>query len=62
MSAKFVYNTDLDTLDNPTEETERFIEGVVMFMDGMAKLAIEPPLHRLYPNKLYRNFKKSLKV
>ena len=57
-----MYNTDLHALDNPTEETERFIEGVNLFFDCIGRLVFEPPLYKLYPNKLYRDVNKSLKV
>ena len=62
VSAKFVFNTDLDALDNPTEESERFIQAVSLFFDCFSKLTMEPPLYKLYPNKIYRDFSESMKV
>ena len=62
VSAKFVYNADIDALDNPTDETKRFIEGVTLVFDCLGKLIVEPPLYKLYPNKLYRDFKKGFGV
>ena len=57
-----MFNTDLHALDEPTEETEQFIEAVQLFFECIGKLIVEPPLYKLYPNKLYRDFNKSLKV
>ena len=62
VSAKFVYNIDLHAFDNPNEETEQFIEGVSLFFDCLGKITVEPPLYKLYPNKLYRDFSKCFKV
>ena len=57
-----MYNTDLHALDNPTKETEQFIEGVNLFFDCIGRLTFEPPLFKLYPNKLYHDVSKSLRV
>ena len=62
VSAKFVYNTDLDVFNNPNEETERFIDGVSLFFDCIGKISVELPLYKIFPNKLYRDVKKSLTV
>ena len=62
VSAKFVYNTDFHALKNPTEEIEQFIEAVSLFFDCIGRLTVEPPLYKLYPNKLYRDFNKALRV
>ena len=57
-----MFNTDLHALDEPTEVTEQFIEAVQLFFECIGKLIVEPPLYKFYPNKLYRDFNKSLKV
>lgn len=62
VSAKFVYDTDIHAFDNPTEETEEFIDAVALFFSSLGRLFIEPPLFKLYKNKLYRDFSKSFKV
>ena len=62
MSAKFVYNTDFHALENPTEEIEQFIEAVSLFFDCLGRMIVEPPLYKLYPNMLYRDFNKALRV
>lgn len=62
MSAKFVYNADVDALVNPTEETEHFIKGITLIFDCLNKMVVEPPLYKLYQNKLYRDFKEGYKV
>ena len=62
MSAKFVYNTDFHALENPTKESEQFIEAVALFFDCLGRMIVEPPLYKLYPNKLYRDFNKALRV
>lgn len=62
VSAKFLYNTDLHVFDNPSEETEQFIYGVTLLFESIGKLGFEPPLYKIYPNKLYRDFKKALAV
>lgn len=62
VSAKFVYGADVDALVNPTEETERFIEGVALILGNLNKMAVEPPLYKIYQNKLYRDYKKAFKV
>lgn len=62
VSAKFIYNTDVDALVNPTEETERFIEGVTLQFDCYSRLVVDPPIYKIYHNKLYRDFRKAYKV
>ena len=62
VSAKFVYNTDLDVFNNPSEETERFIDGVSLLFECIGKMSTEPPLYRIFPNQLYRDSKKSYTV
>lgn len=62
VSAKFVYNIDLHVFENPTEETEQFIKGVTTLFDCFAKLFVEPPLYKIYPNKLYRDYKTATMV
>ena len=62
VSAKFVFDDDLHVFDNPTADTEQFIEGVTLCFDCFGKMIIEPPLYKLYPNKLYRDFKKGVMV
>ena len=62
VSAKFVYNADVDALVNPTEETEEFIEGVTLVLSSISRLTVEPPLFKVYPTKLYKDFKKGYKV
>ena len=62
VSAKFVFDTDLHVFDNPTRETEQFIEGVTLCFDCFGKMLVEPPLYKLYPNKLFRDFKKGIMV
>ena len=57
-----MYNTDFHALKNPTEESEQFIEAVSLFFDCVGRLAVEPPLYKLYPNKLYRDFNKAVRV
>lgn len=62
VSAKFVYNDDLHVFDNPTDESEEFIKAVELFFNCIGRIVIEPPLYKLYPNKLYQDFDKSIKV
>ena len=62
VSAKFVYNTDLDVFNNPSEETDRFIDGVCLLLECIGKMSTELPLYRIYPNKLYRDTEKALSV
>ena len=62
VSAKFVYNIDFHALENPTEESEQFVEAVSLFLDCLGRMIVEPPLYKLYPNKLYRDFNKALRV
>ena len=57
-----LYNADLHAFDNPTEETEQYIEAVGRVINLISKLIFEPPLYKLYPNKLYRDIKKFLTV
>ena len=62
MSAKFVYDVDLYAYDNPSEETEQFIEAIDLSFDLLIKMIFEPPLYKLYPNKVYRDWKKIIEV
>ena len=62
VSAKFVYNADLNVFDNPSEETEQFIDAITLIFDCIGKLISEPPLYKIYPNKLFRDLKKGFKV
>ena len=57
-----MYNTDLNVFNNPSEETEQFIEGVNLIFECLGKLLIEPPLYKIYPNKLFRDVKKGYTV
>ena len=62
MSAKFVYNADVDALVNPTKETEEFIEGVTLVLGSLSRLIVEPPLYKIYETKLHKDFKRGYKV
>ena len=62
VSAKFMYNTELDVFNNPSKETEQFIDGVTFLFESIAKVMTEPPLYKIYPNKLYRDFKRNITV
>lgn len=62
MSGKFVFDADLYAFDNPSEDTENFIEGVTLCFDCFGKMLVEPPLYKLYPNKLFRDFRKGITV
>ncbi len=62
VSAKFVFDTDLHVFDNPTKDTEQFIEGVTLCFDCFGKMIVEPPFYKLYPNKLFRDFRKAVMV
>lgn len=62
MSAKFIYNSDLHAFDAPSDETEGFIKAIRHSFDLLLRLIYEPPLYKLYPNKLYRDWKKTGEV
>lgn len=62
VSAKFVFDTDLYAFDSPTKATEQFIEGVTLCFDCFGKMLVEPPLYKLYPNKLFRDFRRGIMV
>ena len=57
-----MYNTDLRVFDNPSEETKQFIEAISLFFECTGKLMVEPPLYKIYPNKLYRDMRKTFMV
>lgn len=60
--AKFVYGADLHVFQNPTEETEKFIASIQLIIDSLFKVFVEPPLFKLYPNKVYRDLKEGFTV
>lgn len=62
VSAKFVFDTDLHVFDSPTSDTEKFIEGVTLCFDCFGKMIVEPPFYKLYPNRLFRDFRKAITV
>ena len=62
VSAKFVFDTDLHVFDSPTRDTEQFIKGVTLCFDCFGKMIVEPPFYKLYPNKLFRDFRKAIMV
>ena len=57
-----MFDADLHVFDNPTRDTEEFIEAIKLLFDCFGKIMVEPPFYKLYPNKLYRDFKKGLMV
>ena len=57
-----MYNADLYVFDNPSEETEQFIEVISLFFECTGKLMVEPLLYKVYPNKLYRDMRKTFMV
>jgi hypothetical protein len=60
--AKIVYNVDLQVFDHPSEESEEFMAAIKLLFDCLFKLLIEPPIFKLYPNKVYRDLKKGFTV
>lgn len=62
VSAKFVFDADLHVFDSPTKDTEQFIEGVTLCFDCFGKMIVEPPFYKLYPNRLFRDFRKAIMV
>ena len=61
-TAKIVYNADLQVFDNPSKETEEFIAAIKLIFDCLFNLLLEPPLFKLYPNKVYRDIQKGFTV
>ena len=57
-----MFDTDLHVFDSPTRDTEQFIEGVTLCFDCFGKMIVEPPFYKLYPNKLFRDFRKGIMV
>ena len=57
-----MYNTDLDIFNNPSEETEQFIDAVSLLFECFGKAITALPLYKIYPNKLYRDIKRGLTV
>ena len=62
VSAKFVFDADLHAFDSPTKDTEQFIEGVTLCFNCFGRMLVEPPFYKLYPNKLFRDFRKGIMV
>lgn len=62
VSAKFVFDADLHAFDSPTKDTEQFIEGVTLCFDCFGRMLVEPPFYKIYPNKLFRDFRKGIMV
>ena len=57
-----MFGADLDLLVNPKEEDLKFLDNIEKFFDGMARLAYELPLYKLYKNNLYHFLVDSINV
>lgn len=62
VSVKFVFDNDIDVLNNPAGEYKDLVEYVRNMTEIIAQLIIAPPLYKLYNNKLSRDFVKNTKV
>ena len=57
-----MFDANLHTLDNPREDTEEFISAVQLMFESMQKLLVELPWYKIFPNKVYRDWKKAFTV
>ena len=61
MSAKFVYNKDLRVVDSGDQDALAFIQAVKTFVDCVVKVGFEPPVYKIFSNKLYREMTGAIK-
>ena len=62
MSAGFVYNKDLKVVESPDEDAITFIHAVKTILGGVQRLAIEPPVHKIFSTKYYRSMAGAIKA
>lgn len=54
MSGKFVYGADIHAVKEHSEDGVRIAESLTTLMSSILKVAIQPPLYKLFPNQVYR--------
>ena len=62
VSAKFVFDNDLNVVCNPSKEDCEFIEGVSDVIHIFARVNSELPFYKVYHNQLSRDFVRSFEV
>ncbi len=62
VSAKFVFDNDINAVSNPSEDIKTFIKAIEMAFDAFGRLQTELPLYKLYNNQVARMYKESMMV
>lgn len=62
VSAKFVYDSDITVVRNPSGEYKDFVDAIGDLLEVVGRVSTELPLYKFYNNDLLQKYTNCMKV